>query len=215
MPRKRLLLIHGVATRGDVFSPVITELASLGVDVDIDAPDRPATGELATELRWLAPRAEDAFVVGFSGGATLGLALAATSTRMRAALLHEPAVGSLAPGLLAPVASAFERDGYLGFGRALYGSGWTADMCAEGGASVGRELPMFRAFEPEAAHRAQGRVVISVGATSPEPRQQAASALREAFGYETVELPASGHFAVVDNPREFARHVRALIESNR
>jgi len=211
MPRPRLLLLHGVATRGDVWNPVIAELSSLGVDAVVDAPDRPASGDLGRELDWLAPRARDAIVVGFSGGATLGLALASSGHRMRAALLHEPAVGSLAPGLLAPVVAAYESEGYAGFGTALYGPLWRPSMCVDGDAAVDRELPMFRAFEPAAASPHQGRIVVTVGALSPAPRHEAAEALRARLGYEIVEMPGSGHFAAVGNPRVFADHIRALV----
>lgn len=214
MTPHRLLLLHGVATTGAVWQPVLDALGALD-GFDVSAPDRPACGDLRAELDWLAPLARDAFVVGFSGGATLGLALAASDVRLAGALLHEPAVGSLVPGLLAPVAAAYARDGYAGFGSALYGPGWRTDMALDDGASVARELPMFRAFEPAGATPGQGRVVVSVGALSPRPRQDAAHALRDRLGYETIELAASSHFAVQDNPQDFASLIREFLGADR
>lgn len=213
MARQRLVLLHGVATTGVVWQPVVAELGALGLNnrFDISAPDRPATGRLDDELAWLAPLAEDAWVVGFSGGATLGLALAARGLRMHGAVLHEPAVGSLVPGLLGPAAEAFRNDGYAGFGHALYGSGWNPAMAPEDGNTVARELPMFRAFEPGPPSPAAGRVVVSVGEFSPVLRQRASLELQRRWRLEQAVVPHSSHFAPHDHPSEFARMVSAIL----
>lgn len=210
MTARRLLLLHGVATTGAVWDRVRRAIGPLP-GIEVLAPDRPATGDLDTESEWLAPLAEGSIVGGFSGGATLGLHLAASPVRLAGALLHEPAVGSLVPGLLAPVATAYERDGFAGFGEALYGPLWRTGMAAEGGASVARELPMFRAFEPAEALPGQGEVLVSVGALSPAPRQAASAALRDRLGYRSVTVPGSSHFVVEENPEAFAREIRALV----
>ena len=106
----RIVLLHGIATTASVWDRVVAALASLGVH-DVVALQRPCTGSLDDELGAIAPLTEDALVVGQSGGATLALALASSSHRLAGAVAHEPAVGSLVPALLAPVAAAFAERG--------------------------------------------------------------------------------------------------------
>ncbi|HWH96914.1 MAG TPA: hypothetical protein VNS80_00970, partial [Pseudolysinimonas sp.] len=103
MPGPRIVLLHGVATTSGVWRPVLPFLEGL----DVATPDRPCLGDLDAELGALESIVEGALVAGVSGGATLGLAFAASDVRLAGAILHEPAVGSLVPGLLAPVAAAY------------------------------------------------------------------------------------------------------------
>ena len=93
---RRVVLIHGAATTSRVWRHVVPLLAA-GGPVSVTVPDRPCTGDLATETAALRPSCAGAVVAGVSGGATLGLALAAAGVPA-AAVLHEPAVGSLLPG---------------------------------------------------------------------------------------------------------------------
>jgi len=138
-----------------------------------------------------------------SGGATLGLALAARM-QLAGALLHEPAVGSLAPALLAPIAAAFAAGGVAGFGATLYGPSWTAQMSLDTDESLGRELAMFRGFEPMVPAADQGPVTISVGELSPPIRHVSVGALVDRFGYEQIVIPGARHFVAVDSPAQFA-----------
>ena len=101
----RIVLLHGIATTAAVWDRVVTALAALGV-TDVVALQRPCTGSLPAELDALAPLVHEALVVGQSGGATLALALAGSDHALAGAVAHEPAVGSLVPALLAPVAAA-------------------------------------------------------------------------------------------------------------
>lgn len=96
-----IVLVHGAATTARIWDRLLPHLTGFRVHV----PDRPSSGDLETELAALAPLCAGAYVVGVSGGTTLGLALASRGVPMRAALLHEPAAGSLAPGLLTHVAA--------------------------------------------------------------------------------------------------------------
>jgi pimeloyl-ACP methyl ester carboxylesterase len=174
------------------------------------APDRPRTGSLDAEVAWLGSVAAGSWLVGMSGGATLGLALAATSTPLAGAILHEPAIGSLAPELLAPVAAAFRASGVTGLGQTLYGESWTAQLSGDvDDATAAAELEMFRGFEPAPV---TGRVVVTYGEGSPEVRRAAAEALR-AYGCEIMPVPGAAHFAAHDHPQAFADLVATVVSS--
>ncbi len=176
--------------------------------LDVVAPDRPCLGDLDAELGALEPIVDGALLVGVSGGATLGLAFAASETRLAGAILHEPAVGSLVPGLLGPVAAAYSENGVPGFGATLYGSLWDPGMASADPGAVERELPMFRAFEPAAAAPGQGPVLVTVGGDSPPPRHAAATALRERLGYRVRVIPGTSHFVPAEQPEALARLIR-------
>jgi len=218
-----IVLIHGAAVTSAIWARVVALLP----DFDTVAPERPRSGSLEVETQWLAERIpEDAFVVGMSGGATLGLALAASPVRFAGALLHEPAVGSLAPGLLAPFAQAFESGGPSAFGAALYGPLWSSHMTGTGSAvagcdsfgggavtSLARELAMFRAFEPGEPAPGQGPVTISVGELSPRVRHESVAALASRFGYSRLTVPGARHFVTHEAPHEFAALVRECLNA--
>jgi pimeloyl-ACP methyl ester carboxylesterase len=210
-PRPRVLLVHGAATTARCWAAV----AALLPDLAVTAPDRPCTGDLDLELAALAGAAEGALVVGVSGGATLGLALAATGVRLRGALLHEPAAGSLVPGLLGPVAAAHARGGVAAFGTALYGPAWTPSMAPADPGAVARDLALFRGFEPAPPHPEQGPVVVSTGEASPPVRHEVATALSERFGVARRVLPGCGHFVQQEHPAVLAQAVRGLLEELR
>jgi pimeloyl-ACP methyl ester carboxylesterase len=198
------VLLHGVATTSAIWGPVLPFLDGLAVTT----PDRPCLGDLDAELAALAPMVEGALLVGVSGGATLGLAFAASGVRLAGAILHEPAVGRLLPGLLAPVAAAYSEHGVPGFGAALYGPRWDPGMASADPGAVDRELPMFRAFEPAAAAAGQGPVLVTVGGDSPAPRRAAAEALRDHLGYSIHVIPGASHFVPAEQPEMFARLIR-------
>lgn len=206
----KVVLVHGAATSASVWSRVVPLLR----DCEVVAVDRPRTGSLDGEVAWLAGLAEGAWVVGLSGGATLGLALASTGIRLRGAILHEPAVGSLVPGLLEPVAAAFATGGTAAFARRLYGPSWEPAPGASwlSDEVTATELSMFRSFEPVAPDVASGRVVTSVGERSPAIRHRVAAALTS-YGVEAVTVPGAGHFAPWDAPETFASAVRRVVES--
>jgi pimeloyl-ACP methyl ester carboxylesterase len=203
----RVVLVHGTAT-----SPVVWDrLTPLLHGYDVSAPERPRTGDLQAESAWLADRARGAWVVGMSGGATLGLELVRNGTPLAGAILHEPAVGSLYPDLLAPVTEAFTTGRTPRLARALYGDSWRPNMGETDDATTARELAMFRGFEPGPASPAAGTVVITYGAASPEPRHTAARALADQFGYATRALPDAAHFVAWNNPTAFADTIRDVI----
>lgn len=204
----RVVALHGVATNAAIWHG----LADLLPEMDIRAPQRTCSGDLETEIAGLVDLVEDSVVVGFSGGATLGLELAAR-VRLRAAVLHEPAVGSLLPGLLAPMGAAFEAGGTRAFAAALYGPTWDEPDTFDD-AVTGRELAMFRAFEPRAPRPDQGPLLVTYGAASPDVRRQAAEALRDAFGIEIRELAGTGHDVAHQNLAGLADLVRTAVASS-
>ncbi|MGW5384172.1 alpha/beta fold hydrolase [Nocardia sp. NPDC003963] len=201
----KVVLIHGVATDSRVWAATV---AALGPAVEVHAPDRPQSGDMDTEIAALAPLCEGAFVVGVSGGATLGLEMAARGVGFAGALLHEPAAGSLAPGLLDDIARAFHRDGVAGFGRALYGPSWTPELTAVARATVAGELAMFRAFEPRPVGAAATRITVTVGQNSPPARHRSVRDLGAALGLETQVLPGTAHAVHLETPAQLARWVR-------
>jgi pimeloyl-ACP methyl ester carboxylesterase len=200
MSQPALLLIHGAGVTRAVWDPLLPFLSG----IELRVPERPRTGDMRAETAWLAEYAAHCFVVGMSGGATLGLALAETDVPLAGALLHEPAVGSLAPGLLAPIAAAYASGGVPGFGTALYGPSWRRDMSIDTQESLGAELTMFRAFEPGPPSTSQGPITISVGEHSPDARHDSVAALAARFGYPTLTIRGARHFVAVDSPAEFA-----------
>ncbi|MDC7123724.1 alpha/beta hydrolase [Cellulomonas fimi] len=206
MPRPRVVLLHGAATTARVWDglrPLLEQVAEVVV------PERPSTGDLPRELAALGD-VEDAVVVGVSGGATLGLALAASDVPVAGAVLHEPAVGSLVPGLLDHVVAGWAAGGVTGFGAALYGPTWDASLAPDDPDAVGRDLAMFRRFEPSPVAPGQGPVLVTVGADSPPARHAAADALRP-YGVEVRVLPGCGHFVHHDAPAVLADVVLDLL----
>jgi len=208
------LLLHGAATTGAIWAAVRGELG----ERPVLTPNRPSTGDLAGELAALraaveaaarpeAPAPAPASPVvfgGVSGGATLGLAALAAGVPLAAAVLHEPAVGSLLPGLLAPMAAAFESGGVAAFGRALYGGRWQPSDAPTDPGAVARDLAMFLRFEPAAPKPTPGTVVVTVGEKSPDFRHRAAELLRRELGMTVQVLPGCGHAAHLEAPGEFA-----------
>ena len=83
------------------------------------------------------------------------------------AVLHEPAAGSLVPGLLDPVTRAYAEGGVPGFAGALYGPAWTPELAPPDPDAVLRDLTMFRGFEPALATVDTRHAVTTVGSCHP------------------------------------------------
>ncbi len=205
----RVVLIHGAATTSRVWRYVIPLLTEAG-GLDVSCPDRASSGSLAAEVAALREVCHGAIVAGVSGGATLGLALAAAGVPMRAALLHEPAVGSLYPGLLDQVRAAYQAGGIPAFASALYGPAWTADEAPGDPGAVARDLAMFSAFEPSAPLPGTVPVVITVGERSPQARHESVRRLADKFGLQAWELPGARHAVHLEAPGVFAFAIRRL-----
>ncbi|MCW2497981.1 alpha/beta hydrolase [Jatrophihabitans sp.] len=206
MSSTRVCLIHGAATTSRIWSGVV---AALPAEWDVACPDRPASGSLEVEIAALTPLCQGAVVVGISGGATLVLALATAGVAMKLAVAHEPAVGSLLPGLLAPMAAAYQRGGVDDFATTLYGPLWQPSMAPADTEAVARDLAMFRAFEPGTP--AGVAPLITVGEFSPPIRREAADALAARFGMPVAVVPGVGHAAHVEAPTAFADFITAAV----
>jgi pimeloyl-ACP methyl ester carboxylesterase len=204
MPPTRIVLIHGAATTADIWRGVSRVLAARFPRVPVVAPQRAYSGDLATEVAALAPACAGAVVVGVSGGATLGLALLAAGVPVAGAVLHEPAVGGLVPGLLAPVAAAYASGGVAAFGAALYGPAWNPAMAPQDPDAVRRDLAMFRAFEPAALSARPDGAISTVGALSPAVRHEAARALRSHCGLPFRVIDGCGHAVHLERPEALA-----------
>ena len=206
------LLMHGAATTGAIWAGV---RAQLGSELVV-APNRPSSGDLDRELAALRAAAAEAARAGgesgphpvvfggVSGGATLGLAALAAGVPLGAAVMHEPAVGSLVPGLLAPMAAAFAEGGVPAFGRTLYGPRWQLTDAPVDPGAVARDLAMFVRFEPTAPRPTPGPVIVTVGERSPEVRHRAAEALRRELGFQVRVLAGCGHAVHLEAPGAFA-----------
>jgi pimeloyl-ACP methyl ester carboxylesterase len=200
----RIVLVHGAATTSQIWAGVVAALPGL----EVLTPDRPSSGDLETELDFLAGLCEGAVVGGVSGGATLGLALAARGVGFHCAVLHEPAAGSLVPGLLDAVAAAYTGGGVTGFARTLYGPLWSpADGPSDEGA-VARDLAMFRGYEPAAPADGAGPVLLTVGGDSPQVRQQVQETLTAKFGVPGRTIVGVRHAVHLEDPEAFALLLR-------
>jgi pimeloyl-ACP methyl ester carboxylesterase len=199
-------LIHGAATTSTVWARVC---ALLPPNLVVSCPTRPSSGNLDTEIDALVGVVTGAVAVGVSGGATLCLELAARGVPFRVALAHEPAVGSLRPGLLAPMAAAYSSGGTEAFARTLYGPSWTPDLAPSDPEAVKRDLAMFRAFEPRPPI-GPGRLITSVGQESPPIRHEAAHALGAAFDLPIRVLPHASHAVHLDQPAVLAAAIVEL-----
>ncbi|MDX6213100.1 MAG: hypothetical protein QOF82_2187 [Frankiales bacterium] len=196
----RIVLVHGAATTSRIWARVVAELP----EFEVLTPERPSTGHLESEVAFLAPLCEGAVVGGVSGGATLGLALAAAGVPFHAAVLHEPAAGSLVPGLLDAVVAAYRAGGVTGFAATLYGPLWSAADGPADDAAVARDLAMFRGYEPAAPADGAGPVLLTVGGDSPPVRHQVATALTTALGVPSRTIPGVGHAVHLEAPGMFA-----------
>lgn len=197
MKHSRVILLSGVATDSVVWDATAKRFTEAGFDVDV--PVRPRSGILDDEIDFLAPLCTGAVVVGVSGGATLGVELLARGVDVSAAYLHEPAAGSLCPGLLSPVSDAFEADGVTGFGSALYGPRWRRRMSSSDASIVSRELAMFRAFEPRPPANGMRPAVLTTGEFSPLVRRESVTAVAKLCGFEVLVLPGTSHAAHLDD----------------
>jgi len=203
----RIVLVHGVATTSRVWRDVAPLLPG-----EVVAVDRPASGDLDVEVAHLAALCSGAVVVGVSGGATLGYEIVSRGVPVAAAVLHEPAAGSLAPGLLTHVDQAFTANGRVeDFGAALYGPRWSVSESDADSSMVAAEFAMFRAFEPASLGDAAGRVLLTTGSLSPVARRNSVERLSDYSGAPTAVVTGCSHAAHLEAPEAFAMLISDMV----
>ena len=199
--RPRVVLIHGAATTAAVWRELCKSLAGIA---EVIAPQRRYSGLWDAELDDLTDLCRGSFVVGVSGGATLGLGLVQRGVPLLGAVLHEPAAGSLAPRLLDAVVAAMASGGPAAFGSALYGPGWAPSMLPADPGAVTRDLAMFRGFEPISTPRSMAAVLLTVGEGSPAIRHNSVAAIAELLGTRIAVIPGGLHAVHLDSVPAFA-----------
>ncbi len=233
-----VLLVHGVGLGARHLSAVADRV---GEHARVIVPDRPgyrrANDLVATSLDdhidMLIATLESistapAIYVGVSGGATLGIGVAARAPELlRGVILHEPLLGSLVPELQAQIRIGSERlandAGELAsveFVRQLVGREvWTmldhqdVDEIARLDRIIREEVDAFARVEFSEAELARLRdlpITTTVGRASPPIRHLAATVLAEHSGARVSELPGS-HFVPLAAPDAFARAICELL----
>lgn len=187
-------------------------------DYEVLAPDRESSGNMNREIQNLWDLADDSIVVGVSGGATLAWELAACGCPMKEVFAHEPAAGSLVPGLLAGPGSAFTnmtgsepektiRDKAAFFGRTLYGPNWRTFYLPDDTRKVFRDYQMFAAFEPHKPQIPVNRIHLTIGGASPQNRYDVAEQYAYAFRTQSYTILDARHFLPVDCPKQYAEYI--------
>jgi pimeloyl-ACP methyl ester carboxylesterase len=233
-----VVLVHGVGIGARAFDSVRDSLAEdhrvlvvrrRGYGPGRPVPPSASVGEQVADLLAVvdARGVSSATFVGVSGGATLVLALSlARPDLVRAAVVHEPAIGPLAPDLHAELQAAAGRlaatagpDGVLGFVNRLVGDSawarlppWVAAEVENRWEVVRAEVPEFIAFAPSTdalAGLEDVAVVATVGSRSPGCRQLAAKVLEREAGATVQVLAGVRHLPHLEAPDSFATAIRA------
>lgn len=236
-----VLLVHGVAFGPSAFSRTAEALEPFARVLVVH---RRGYGRSASRLRGGSPEDHASDIldlldrmeiekisgVGVSGGATILAAFAmAHPDRCGAIVLHEPALGPLAPGVHAlcerlarsVAAAPSPSAGADLVASALAGSetwGWlgTAGR-AEARRSAGmvrQETELQARFAPSAAELSALRdttVVASIGSRSGGERREAAGVLVRLAGAATVLVPGAGNQPHLENPLGLATLIRSQV----
>ncbi len=225
-----VVLVHGVGIGPWSYAGMA---ASLAGDHSVVVPHRRGYGSSAGPAASLEQQVDDlaglvdgpAAFVGVSGGATLVLALAlAHPGLVAAAVVHEPALGPLAPDLDAELQAAGaallaggEKEA-LPFVRGLVGGEAWARLTPERrgdvwarAATVSHEVPQFLSFAPDARQLGAAAglaVVTTVGGASRPSRHRAAATLAAHLGTTPTMLAGVGHLAQIEGPVALAAALR-------
>ena len=219
-----VLVVHGIGVGAPAYDALVEAVAAVACAVVPDRRGYHRAADLAPTSSWIEQvddlletaatvTAEPVVWLGVSGGATLGLgALVERPHRIRAAVLHEPLVGMGAPRLheqvVARRATLRATPGgaaATAFVRSLIGEdAWERiaddDRCRidDLAAVIRREVEMFVDidFDEDALRSLAGRarLITTVGAQSPQPRDHVARLLA-LLASADVEVLAGGHLA--------------------
>ncbi|MEA2902456.1 MAG: hypothetical protein QOH36_2343 [Actinomycetota bacterium] len=234
-----VILVHGVGIGAWAFADVAAALAAdhrvlvphrrgYGPS-EVDVPASASVAEQVDDLLELAGSrgVAEATWVGVSGGATLVLALAMTAPSVvRAAVVHEPVFGPLAPDLHAALEAAAARlaasgrgpEGVLEFMAGLVGEDrlaalppWAREAIAHRCEVIRAEVPAFIEFAPTDADLARltdVALVATVGSASPRWRQLAAAVLGERAGARVEVVDGARHLPQLEAPAAFEKVIR-------
>ncbi|MBX3283919.1 MAG: alpha/beta hydrolase [Actinobacteria bacterium] len=227
-----VVLVHGVGAGPASFDRLAARLEGRHRVVAVERPLGPAgtaldvvdqADRLADDL--VARGLAGGLVVGVSGGATVGLALAIRHPEAAGALvLHEPLLGRHAAGLHArfheaAALAATGLEGAMTVVRSVMGDDTWEALGPHGRAAAWdqaarwqAEIPRFAAFDPTAEElgRLHDRPVLAtVGARSTVERRLAAAVLQNLAGVDVVEVPGAGNAAHLDAPDAFASVLEA------
>lgn len=215
-----VVLVHGVAFGPETLAPLARQLGREALVLErrgygSRARLAPASSveDHVDDLIAMLDRAriKRAVVAGASGGATVALAAALLApARVRAAVCHEPAVGSLAPELQALVRGALRRGRGMALARALAGPDLWANLDAAHRDRLRVRSEFFAAdaqafldWEPPFGGRPSTRVVLTVGRRSSPLRHAIAARLGDRLRGRVVVLGGCGHLPQVEAPGRF------------
>lgn len=227
-----VVLVHGVGAGPESLSRLVELLVEDHRVVVCERPLGPGGAALAVEdqadvlAKAIASAgAEGARLVGVSGGATVGLALAAGHPGLVAELVvHEPLVGPLAPALhqrfqrAATRAAAGPAEALAVVREVMGERAW--EQLGPDGRDAARaqaprwqaEVPAFAAFAPttdQISQLAALPVLTTVGQRRGPERQEVAAVLVRLAGAEVREVPDGGNAVHLDAPDAFAHVLRA------
>ena len=182
-----VVLVHGAATTSRVWRDVVPRLDGF----EVRCPDRACSGDLATEVAALTADCRGALVAGVSGGATLGLALAAAGVPMAAAILPSRPLGHCCPACWirsAPPTPQEERPPLPKPSTAPRGRRGRPRP------TRGRWPGTWPCSRPSSQRRRPRRwpVVITVGEFSPPVRHESVRRLAARFGLRCGLFPVPG-----------------------
>ncbi len=246
-----MLLVMGAPMAAAYFAPVADVLAEdftvvthdpRGISASkLDDPEQDSTPDLrADDVAALldALGAENADLLGSSGGAITGLALVTRHpSRVRTVIAHEPPLLELLPDAadqragVDDMVATFHRDGLeAAFGKFMASAGFDAadsdegapvqpqgepseQDIADGARFFAHELRGTTRYVPDigALTAGPGRVVVGIGADSGNLTTYCTStALAELLGTPPVEFPG-GHGGFMEQPEEFAEVLQKVL----
>ncbi len=223
-----LVFVHGVGLWPGLFSQIDRQFPLLEHRcwTRPGYAGRPAADDLGAQADQLADFCIDeaegrpVYLVGVSGGATLGLAVALRHPLvLEGVVTHEPLIGPLQPTLHTRVARAAidladapSADAAEHFLRTLYGSESfeaqgerAASWAREHWRTICTEVAAFAAFAPDEGALAElrPRHLTTVGSRSGPERHDVARVLAGA-GADARVVDGTGHHVLVDAPVSFA-----------
>jgi pimeloyl-ACP methyl ester carboxylesterase len=232
MDTPTLVFVHGVGMWPGLFAAVRSKLPGTHVTAARPGYDsQPASASFEAQVDALAevcaPQRR-VILVGVSGGATLGLALALRQPAYLEGLVtHEPLIGPLEPALHERLANAGEAfiqqpspEAAMAFVERWYGpNSWSrlperaSRWSNRHWETICGEVTQFASFAPMVSDLATIEIphITTVGENSG-PEQKSVAGLLMDNGAHAQVIPDAGHLVLTENPDGFviaAKRVRA------